>query len=112
MNDFERVEYLRGHFAAAWHAIRDEVNVSGYFVWSLMDNFEWARGYQRRFGLYYVDFETQRRLPKRSAAFYSKVARTGVLPSSEPIGQAFGGELTNGGISREESATRPGPGAL
>jgi beta-glucosidase len=81
INDFDRVAYLDGHLDAAWRAIRDGVNLTGYFVWSLMDNFEWARGYQRRFGLYFVDFGTQRRLPKRSAAFYSKVARTNALPS-------------------------------
>ena len=83
VNDAERVEFLRGHFEAAWRAIQRGVNLSGYFVWSLMDNFEWARGYQRRFGLYYVDFATQRRLPKRSAAFYSKIARSNALPAGD-----------------------------
>jgi beta-glucosidase len=81
VNDFERVTYLHGHLAAAWRAIRDRVKLAGYFHWSLMDNFEWAWGYQRRFGLYFVDFGTQRRLPKRSAAFYSRVARKGELPA-------------------------------
>ena len=80
VNDLERVDYLRGHLDAAWRAIQDGVNLSGYFHWSLMDNFEWARGYSRRFGLYFVDFGTQRRLPKRSAAVYSRVARTNSLP--------------------------------
>ena len=64
-------------------AIHDGVNLGGYFVWSLMDNFEWARGYQRRFGLYFVDFATQRRLPKRSAAFYAEVARMNALPAGD-----------------------------
>jgi hypothetical protein len=54
-----------------------------------MDNFGWARGYQRRFGLYYVDFGTQERLPKRSAAFYSKVARSNALPPA-PAGELDG----------------------
>ena len=81
INDFDRVEYLHGHFDAAWRAIRDGVNLAGYFVWSLLDNFEWARGYQRRFGLYFVDFGTQRRIPKASAGFYSVVASTNALPS-------------------------------
>jgi beta-glucosidase len=80
VNDFDRVNYLNGHLDAAWRAIQDGVNLSGYFHWSLMDNFEWARGYQRRFGLYFVDFGTQHRLPKRSAAVYSRVARTNSLP--------------------------------
>ena len=79
VNDFDRVAYLNGHLDAAWRAIQDGVNLSGYFHWSLMDNFEWARGYQPRFGLYFVDFGTQRRLPKRSAAVYSRVARTNSL---------------------------------
>ena len=86
LNDFARVDYLLGHFDAAWRAIRDGVNLAGYFVWSLMDNFEWAKGYQRRFGLYFVDFGTQRRLPKRSAAFYSGVARANALPSASGNG--------------------------
>jgi hypothetical protein len=77
-----------------------------------MDNFEWARGYQRRFGLYFVDFATKRRLAKRSARFYSEVARTGVLPSSEAMLQPSGGELVNGDTSRAPSAARPVPGAL
>jgi beta-glucosidase len=112
VNDAERVDYLRGHLEAAWQAIQDGVNLSGYFVWSLMDNFEWARGYQRRFGLYFVDFGTQRRLPKRSAAFYSKVARTGTLPSDGGIVQATASELDTGGIARPEPAAGPVPGAL
>ncbi|HEY1518951.1 MAG TPA: GH1 family beta-glucosidase [Solirubrobacteraceae bacterium] len=90
INDFDRVEYLHGHFDAAWRAIRDGVNLAGYFVWSLLDNFEWARGYQRRFGLYFVDFGTQRRIPKASAGFYSVVASTNALPS--PSGNGAVGE--------------------
>ena len=82
LNDFARVDYLHGHFDAAWRAIRDGVDLAGYFVWSLMDNFEWARGYQRRFGLYFVDFGTQQRLPKRSAAFYSSVTTKNALPAA------------------------------
>lgn len=85
VNDFERVEYIHGHLEAAWRAIQDGVNVAGYFHWSLMDNFEWVWGYQRRFGLYFVDFRTQRRLPKRSAAFYAAVSRTGELPALEQV---------------------------
>ncbi|MGP0049553.1 MAG: GH1 family beta-glucosidase [Solirubrobacteraceae bacterium] len=81
INDFERVHYIHGHLDAAWRAIEDGVNLAGYFHWSLMDNFEWAWGYQRRFGLYYVDFGTQRRLPKRSAAFYSTIVNRGELPT-------------------------------
>ena len=84
-NDFERVAYLHGHLEAAALAIEEGANLAGYFHWSLMDNFEWAWGYQRRFGLHFVDFATQRRVPKRSAAFYSELARTGVLPELETV---------------------------
>ncbi len=68
VDDFERVEYLHGHLAAAWRAIQDGVPLAGYFYWSLHDNFEWAWGYQKRFGLVFVEYETQRRILKRSAA--------------------------------------------
>ena len=55
----------------------------GYFYWSLLDNFEWAWGYQKRFGLVFVDFPTQRRTPKRSAGYYAGVARANALPGKE-----------------------------
>ncbi len=84
-NDFERVAYLHGHLDAAALAIEDGVDLAGYFHWSLMDNFELAWGYQRRFGLYFVDFATQRRLPKRSATFYSQITRSGVLPPRDSV---------------------------
>ncbi len=80
VNDLERVEYLHRHLAAAHQAISEGANLAGYYVWSLLDNFEWAWGYQKRFGIVYVDFGTQRRTPKASAHFYAHVARTGALP--------------------------------
>ncbi|HTW12751.1 MAG TPA: GH1 family beta-glucosidase [Solirubrobacteraceae bacterium] len=83
VDDYERIDYIHAHLEAAWEAIQDGVNLCGYFHWSLMDNFEWAEGYRRRFGLHYVDFETRRRIPKRSAHFYGQIARTGVLPARE-----------------------------
>jgi beta-glucosidase len=82
VDDYDRVSYIHGHLSATLDAIDDGVDVAGYFHWSLMDNFEWAFGYARRFGLYYVDFETGRRLPKRSAHYYGEIARTGVLPAA------------------------------
>ncbi|HEY1568488.1 MAG TPA: GH1 family beta-glucosidase [Solirubrobacteraceae bacterium] len=85
VNDAERVDYIHGHLDATLRAIEDGVDVAGYFHWSLLDNFEWAWGYRRRFGLYYVDYGTQRRLPKRSAAFYGAVARSGELPALDPL---------------------------
>lgn len=71
-----RVEYHRDHLRAAHRAIEAGVDLRGYFAWSLLDNFEWAHGYSKRFGLVHVDFETQRRVPKASARFYSEVIRT------------------------------------
>jgi beta-glucosidase len=81
VHDPERVRYLHEHLEAAARAIKDGVNLAGYFVWSLLDNFEWACGYQKRFGIVFVDFGTQRRIPKSSAEFYSQVARANAVPS-------------------------------
>lgn len=69
INDLDRISFLQGHLAAALRAIQDGVNLRGYFVWSLMDNFEWAEGYTRRFGLLHVDFTTLKRTPKASFAW-------------------------------------------
>lgn len=65
-----RVAYLEAHLEAAFRARAEGVDLRGYFVWSLLDNFEWAHGYRPRFGLFYVDYPTQRRIPKRSALWY------------------------------------------
>lgn len=82
-DDYERIAYLRDHLDAAARSIAEGVDLRGYFCWSFLDNFEWAEGYQKRFGLVYVDFGTQRRIPKASAAFYSRVARANALPNEE-----------------------------
>ncbi len=66
VEDPERVSYLSGHLGAVTEAVDAGVDVRGYFCWSLLDNFEWGEGYAKRFGLVYVDYETQERLPKRS----------------------------------------------
>jgi len=71
-----RVDYLRQHLLAAREAIRRGVDLRGYCVWSLLDNFEWALGYSKRFGIIHVDFETQKRTMKSSAHFYKDVIRT------------------------------------
>jgi beta-glucosidase len=73
VKDERRVAYLRDHLAAAHRAIQNGVSLAGYFSWSLMDNFEWAKGYTQRFGLVWVDYETQQRLPKESARWYQQV---------------------------------------
>ncbi|MGV9384915.1 GH1 family beta-glucosidase [Nonomuraea sp. NPDC003707] len=66
LEDHSRIEFLEGHIAAMRRAMAEGVDVRGYFVWSLLDNFEWAEGYHQRFGLVHVDFETRRRTPKAS----------------------------------------------
>ena len=80
VHDPRRIDYLRTHLAAVEEAIARGVDVRGYFAWSLMDNFEWALGYRPRFGITYVDFETQRRIPKDSARWYAEVVRRNALP--------------------------------
>lgn len=76
VRDPGRIDYLARHLAELSRAIADGADVRGYFHWSLLDNFEWAEGYKHRFGLVYVDYETQRRIPKDSARWYAEVIRT------------------------------------
>lgn len=73
--DSDRVAYLDGHLRAAAEAIARGVDLRGYLLWSLMDNFEWAEGYRKRFGMIYVDYESQRRVLKDSARWYAEVIR-------------------------------------
>jgi beta-glucosidase len=70
VDDPNRVSYLERHLDAMFKAKVQGVPINGYFAWSLMDNFEWAYGYAKRFGLIYVDYETQKRIPKSSAYYY------------------------------------------
>jgi beta-glucosidase len=81
VKDVERISYLHQHLDACARAIKAGVNLSGYYVWSLLDNFEWGWGYQKRFGIVFVDFGTQRRIPKSSAHFYSDVIKANALPA-------------------------------
>jgi len=81
IDDAERISFLRGHLLAAHEAIQAYVPLGGFFVWSLLDNFEWAHGYHQRFGLVHVDFQTQARTPKASARWYAEVARRGGVVS-------------------------------
>ena len=74
--DLERVGYLALYVAALRAAVAAGADVRGYFVWSLLDNFEWGAGYAHRFGLVYVDYPTQRRIPKASARWYANLIRT------------------------------------
>ena len=76
VDDPLRVDYLRRHIAALREALRRDVDLRGYYVWSLLDNFEWASGYSHRMGLVHVDYETQQRTIKASGEFYREVIRT------------------------------------
>src|SRR3977135_276131 len=71
--DLDRIMYLRNYLTQLQRATSEGVPVRGYFLWSLMDNFVWIFGFEQRFGLYHVDFETQRRIPKLSVSFYRDV---------------------------------------
>jgi beta-glucosidase len=82
VNDVERVDYLAGYFGAAAKAIAEGVDLRGYFVWSLLDNFEWAKGYSKRFGLVFVEYGSQRRIPKASAHWLRE--RLGAGAVTEP----------------------------
>ncbi len=81
IDDVRRIAYLHQHLLAVRRAIDAGVDVAGYFAWSLLDNFEWAEGYAKRFGLVHVDYETLERTPRRSARWYADVvAANGVAP--------------------------------
>ena len=81
IEDHQRVAFYRTYLEACHEALGDGVNLTGYFAWSLMDNFEWASGYEKRFGLVYINFETLQRTPKSSAIWYSTVIKNnGINP--------------------------------
>ena len=65
VHDDARIDYIKQHLNVIADAIADGANVKGYFLWSLMDVFSWSNGYEKRYGLFYVDFETQERFPKK-----------------------------------------------
>jgi beta-glucosidase len=73
VHDKERIEYLKQHLSVCSELIKAGMNIKGYFVWSIIDNFEWAKGYTKRFGIVHVDFFTQKRTPKDSAWFFRDV---------------------------------------
>ncbi|HRU05666.1 MAG TPA: family 1 glycosylhydrolase, partial [Candidatus Brocadiia bacterium] len=75
--DTDRLTYLRDHFVWASRAVAEGWPLKGYFVWSLLDNFEWSYGYTKRFGLFYTNYQTQERTPKLSAKFYREVIAQG-----------------------------------
>ncbi|HEY8349223.1 MAG TPA: family 1 glycosylhydrolase, partial [Clostridia bacterium] len=75
VEDDNRVDYLYRYLGQIHRAINSGVNVKGYYVWSLLDNFEWGYGYSKRFGIIYVDYKTQQRILKKSALWYRDVIR-------------------------------------
>jgi beta-glucosidase len=77
VDDTDRIDYLNGYLSAAGEAIANGVDLRGYFTWSLLDNYEWAEGYSKRFGLVHIDYATQKRTPKRSADWYRDVIASG-----------------------------------
>ncbi|NLV74662.1 MAG: beta-glucosidase [Chloroflexi bacterium] len=80
VHDPQRVDFFRRYLKACHEAITEGVQLKGYLAWSLLDNFEWSFGYSRRFGITYVDYATQERIPKDSAKFLSEVFRSNSLP--------------------------------
>ena len=80
VDDPRRIAYLNSHLRACAEAIEHGVPLRGYFAWSLLDNFEWAWGYDKRFGIIYIDYATQARIPKASAAWYSRVIAANAIP--------------------------------
>ncbi len=84
--DPQRIDYTRRYLSELHRAIQDGADVRGYFHWSILDNFEWAEGYRERFGLVYVDYATQKRTPKLSAAWYKRVIETNGRSLIEPTG--------------------------
>jgi beta-glucosidase len=80
VHDPDRVSYLRDHLAAVWRALDAGVDVRGYYVWSLLDNFEWSWGYSKRFGIVYVDYQTLERVPKDSAWWFRDVIASNAVP--------------------------------
>lgn len=83
IDDTPRIDYIRKHFSWILKAIENGVHVKGYFVWSLMDVFSWSNGYNKRYGLFYVDYQTQERFPKKSAYWFKEVSESKELDKVE-----------------------------
>ncbi|WP_084704558.1 glycoside hydrolase family 1 protein [Phaeacidiphilus oryzae] len=105
--DPERIAYLHDHLLAVHRAIEDGADVRGYFQWSLLDNFEWAYGYSQRFGAVYVDYATQRRIPKASAHWYALAARQNAVPPVDRRAELPSGQPAEGSERPGERPIRP-----
>jgi beta-glucosidase/6-phospho-beta-glucosidase/beta-galactosidase len=75
VDDQGRIDFVREHLEVIHRAIAEGMNVRGYYMWSLMDNFSWLNGYKKRYGFFFVDRDTMQRYPKKSAYWYRDVAR-------------------------------------
>ncbi|HEX4816366.1 MAG TPA: GH1 family beta-glucosidase, partial [Nonomuraea sp.] len=100
IHDVERVSFLEEHLRAVRAAVHDGAKVRGYLVWTLLDNLEWADGYQRKFGLVHVDFATQRRRLKDSALWYRDVIKRNGLPETRPRRPTLETVAARAGVSR------------
>jgi beta-glucosidase len=87
VNDSQRISFFNRHLAAVDQAVKAGVDVRGYFIWSLLDNFEWA-GYERRFGIVHVDYATQQRTPKRSAQLVQQFSQRGAANNAQALSSA------------------------
>jgi beta-glucosidase len=81
VHDDDRIDYLQRHFTAAHRAMQRGVDLRGYQVWSLMDNFEWAYGYTKRFGIVHVDYDSLERIIKDSGHWYSRLIESRTIPA-------------------------------
>mgnify|MGYP001354392849 FL=1 len=81
LEDTERIAFFDGYLSAVHEAIGNGVDVQGYFIWSLLDNFEWASGYSKKFGITHIEEGTLKRVPKASAWWYAEVVRRNGLES-------------------------------
>ncbi len=84
VRDYRRIAYLHDHLTQVYHLIEAGIPVRGYFVWSLLDNFEWAHGYKMRFGVIYVDYENQQRIIKESGNWYAGVIQRNGIEMAKP----------------------------
>jgi beta-glucosidase len=73
VQDDDRIAFLRDHMIAAYRALKEGARLKGYLIWSIMDNFEWAEGYAKRFGLVHIDYQSLKRTPKKSARWYKQL---------------------------------------
>lgn len=112
VRDRPRVEYLREHLLALMPALAEGIDLRGYFVWSLLDNFEWSHGYSKRFGIVHVNYATQKRTLKSSARFYAEVIRTNggnLSEKSEAASKKRSAPARPGKALRREAAGAPVP---